>query len=574
MNDRRPGDPRSANHRFGTSGETSGRVRVDERGSTMRTAELTYKGTTTMAGCALTTSSDRQLHFQGVPTGPPTLVEGDLLLRTSPSIVNNAWAFALHERRRRATRSEEKRKSHEARVAHHLKVATRIADLTDMPSGDVATAWCSACLEVSGHARVRVPLDWAPARLCRSCGAPTVECAAPGCTAMADRGTAKRCLPRFCAEHRHEIPSFDKAGQQLDEVSDWEKLRAFEKPNLARTTRIVSGVGLGLATVATAGFALAPAVGGAVGVLVGGYSGAAATSYGLALLGGGAVAAGGLGMAGGAAVVTVVGGALGGALGAKVTNDYVGEDKSFRIQKHKDGSGTPVIFTSGFLSEGVESWDAWKRLIEHRYPDSPVYQVHWGAHEMGDLWSLMMQGGIKASVSRAITSLAKHASKSASGLMTPVAVVLAAADAATNPWFTAKNRASKTAVALADLMSRTSQPEYVLVGHSLGARVMVMTAEILATSPEAPRIHDMHLLGAAIGANIDKRPLNDATSGAVHNYYSRRDSVLKVLYRVAELGQQPAGLQGFKSSFPKIKDHDVSKQIGDHFAYLKTVVLR
>jgi hypothetical protein len=54
----------------------------------------------------------------------------------------------------------------------------------------------------------------------------------------------------------------------------------------------------------------------------------------------------------------------------------------------------------------------------------------------------------------------------------------------------------------------------------------------------------MHLLGAAIRANVDERPLNDAVNGAVHNYYSRRDSVLKVLYRVAELGQQPAGLQG------------------------------
>ena len=54
-------------------------------------------------------------------------------------------------------------------------------------------------------------------------------------------------------------------------------------------------------------------MGGALGTLVGGYSGAAATSYGLALLGGGSLAAGGFGMAGGAAVVGVVGGGLGGA---------------------------------------------------------------------------------------------------------------------------------------------------------------------------------------------------------------------------------------------------------------------
>lgn len=540
----------------------------------MGAATLTYKGTSKLAGCELATESGMRLRLEGLPTGPPSSIDGDLALRTNRSICSNAWAFALHERLRRASRSEEKRKSHAVRAAHHGKIATRIAALVAMPSLDVKAAWCSACLEFSGHARVKVPLEWAPARLCRSCGAPTVECAGPGCAAMADRGIAVLRLPRFCAEHRHEIPSFEKANHQLKELSDWQEMKAFEKPNLARGTRIVSGAGLGLAALATAGFAAAPAVGGAVGSLLGGYSGAAATSYGLALLGGGSLAAGGLGMAGGAAVVTVVGGALGGGLGARATNDYVGEDKSFRIEKHKGGPGIPVVFASGFLSDGTESWNAWRSMIERRYPDSSVYQVHWGAKETKDLWDLMMQGGIKASISRSVTSLAGRASASASALLTPFAVLLAAVDAATNPWFTAKNRASKTAVALADLIARTSEPAYVLVGHSLGARVMVLTAEVLATSREAPRIADMHLLGAAIGANIDKRPLNDAVGGVLHNYHSRRDGVLKNLYRVAELGQQPAGLQGFKSAFPKIQDHDTSKKVGSHFAYLKGVDLR
>jgi len=514
------------------------------------------------------------LRLEGLPSGEPTVIDSDLDLQTNRSVVSNAWAFALQERQRRLSRSEEKRKSYKLRAAHHHKVATRIAELVDRPSLDVKTAWCSSCLEFSGHARVKVPLEWAPARLCRSCGAPTVECPAPSCAAMADRGVAKVRLPHFCAMHRHEIPSFEKAGRQLESLGEWQLMVDFEKPNLARGTRILSGAGLGLATLATAGFAAAPAIGGAVGSMLGGYSGAAATSYGLALLGGGSVAAGGLGMAGGAAVVTVVGGALGGGLGAKAMNDYVGEDKSFRIEEHKSGPGVPVIFASGFLTEGVDSWYAWRSMIEKRYPDSPVYQVHWGAKETGDLWRLLMHSGIKASASRTITSLASRATASASTVVMPVAGILAAADAATNPWFTAKNRASKTAVVLADLIARTSAPAYVLVGHSLGARVMVMTAEILATSRDTPQIDDMHLLGAAIGANIDKQPLNQAVGGTVHNYFSRRDSVLKNLYRVAELGQQPSGLQGFRSAFPRIKDHDVSKKVANHFEYLKTVDLR
>jgi hypothetical protein len=63
------------------------------------------------------------------------------------------------------------------------------------------------------------------------------------------------------------------------------------------------------------GWVAAPAVGQVLGGLMGLY-GAAATSYGLALLGGGSLAAGGLGMAGGMWLVTGAGVLIGGGAGA------------------------------------------------------------------------------------------------------------------------------------------------------------------------------------------------------------------------------------------------------------------
>ncbi len=83
---------------------------------------------------------------------------------------------------------------------------------------------------------------------------------------------------------------------------------------------LVAGAGVGLG-VLTGGLA-APAIAGAYGTLVLGYSGAVATSAGMAALGGGSVAAGGLGMIGGAALITGVSGAAGAGaatLGGKVT---------------------------------------------------------------------------------------------------------------------------------------------------------------------------------------------------------------------------------------------------------------
>lgn len=95
---------------------------------------------------------------------------------------------------------------------------------------------------------------------------------------------------------------------------------------------LLAGAGLGLG-VLTGGLA-APAIAGAYGTLVLGYSGAVATSAGMAALGGGSIAAGGLGMAGGAALITGVGGAAGvgaatlggkatGFIGARVAADAV-----------------------------------------------------------------------------------------------------------------------------------------------------------------------------------------------------------------------------------------------------------
>lgn len=73
--------------------------------------------------------------------------------------------------------------------------------------------------------------------------------------------------------------------------------------------KVAAIVGGGALCVVTGGLA-APAIGAAVGGVMG-LSGAAATSAGLAALGGGSLAAGGMGMAGGTAVVSAVAGGVG-----------------------------------------------------------------------------------------------------------------------------------------------------------------------------------------------------------------------------------------------------------------------
>ena len=111
---------------------------------------------------------------------------------------------------------------------------------------------------------------------------------------------------------------------------------------------------------------------------------------------------------------------------------------------------------------------------------------------------------------------------------------------------------------MADLLARTKADSYVLVGHSLGARAMVVAAQTLGTKPDGPRLETVHLLGAAIGAKSDWDTLTARVDDAVYNYHSTNDNVLKYLYAVAQGGQAAAGLKGFTASPPKLKNIDVS----------------
>lgn len=388
---------------------------------------------------------------------------------------------------------------------------------------------------------------------------------------MAVRARGALRVPQYCAEHDHTITGFEKSSQKMDSLVDYHEYLKFEKRDLSRASKLVGVSIAGMVLAVPGALAAAPAIGGALGSLLGGYSGAAASSYGLALLGGGAVAQGGLGMAGGTLVVGAVGGALGGAVGASVTNAYIREDKSFHIEMLQGGPGVPVIVCNGFLSEGGRGWGDWKRLVTARYPDSPVYRVHWGAKELKDLGIMGGAGAAQVALPKAALKAALVATKEAASKLGPLGPALLASTLAKNPWHVAKSRADKTGVVVADLLARTNAESYVLIGHSLGARVMAVVAQSLGSKQDGPRIEAAHLTGAAIKAKSDWTYLTDRVDDHVYNYYSAHDNVLKLLYGAAQGGQKAAGLTGFTPVPDRLINVDVSDQVKSHSDYYTKV---
>lgn len=538
------------------------------------TQRVTFTSTMgTGFSCGIRSPQGRSLDLSGNLADPEPKISGDPAMVRNRTLVNNLWAFGKHEKQFRVLRNAEKRASHAKQAADHKQIAVAMAKLIDIEGIGTRQAWCSACFSHTDHRALNTTARSLPGYLCVGCGAPTLGCAGPGCEHMATRGFGTLHIPRFCAEHRHEIPSFDKINSKFGALENYRDFLSYDKKNLALGSRVAGVFTAAGVVIGSGGLALAPAIGGAVGTLVGGYTGAAATTYGLALLGGGSIAAGGFGMAGGTAVVAGLGVALGGGLGARVTTAYIGADKSFRIDKLSDGTGTPVIVSSGFLTAAGDSWGDWEPIIRRRYPDAPVYRVHWGSKELRALGGLLGYGGGQAAAAAAVKGVAARASKRAAKLIPGAGAALMAAGLAMNPWHTAKVRADSTGVALAGLLARTDAADYILVGHSLGARVMATAAQTLSTDPAAPKIRTVHLLGAALGAKGDWRALNDSVTDAVYNYYSTNDRVLKNLYTVVQAGSTAAGLRGFGSRFPKIKDRNVSRVVHGHSGYCDQVKL-
>lgn len=523
--------------------------------------------------CQIKSPRGKKLTLTGAVLDVEPSAEGSEELQSNRALLHNAWAYAKNTYLKVSLPTLDEQHRADRRARTHKRIAEWITDLADDITDLTRWGWCSDCFTYAVHQKSKRPTGRFAPYLCGTCGSPTVPCGGLGCMNMAARTRSGVRLPAFCAEHRHEIPSFTRAEEKIDSLVDYGQFLRYDKPNLTTITQLAAVGIVGLALGIPAAFFAAPAIGGAIGTLLSSYSGAAATSWGLALLGGGSLAAGGLGMAGGTMVITALGGALGGGLGAWVTNAYVREDKSFRVEMLKGGTAVPVIVCNGFLSEGSHGWGEWENIVTSRYPDSPVYRIHWGAKELKDLGILGSFGAIKVASGAALRQAAMAATKAGARKLGPVGPIMLSADLARNPWHVARNRADKTGAVVADLLARTNEPAWVLIGHSLGARAMAVAAQALGTKPEGPRIQAAHLTGTAMDARCDPQALTAAVEEAVYNYHSANDPVLRWLYFTAEGGQTAAGLCGFAPTSSRIENVDVSASVKKHTEYLDKVFL-
>lgn len=148
-------------------------------------------------------------------------------------------------------------------------------------------------------------------------------------------------------------------------------------------------------------------------------------------------------------------------------------------------------------------------------------------------------------------------------------------------WWVAKHVARANGPKLANFVDtygeRNPDTEVVLVGHSLGARVVVETLQALETRFEAPdAVGHVALLGGTLRA---KDVAADGAFGRViasfggdafafENYYSGNDEVLDWAFHYAEGGHPAVGRVGCEGTAPEqYTDHDVTGAVSGHSWY-------
>ncbi|MGE3708719.1 MAG: DUF726 domain-containing protein [Hyphomicrobiaceae bacterium] len=443
-------------------------------------------------------------------------------------------------------------------------------------------AWCSWCYEKTSHRMATTARYGGLSRgsfHCANCERPTTTCRAPGCKNFAR--IDENYADAFCAAHQGTISSFETLGLTIRDPT--EIIRLFNTADSTNYASIIKTASIGLAAAVAAlplAVIAAPAIGGAVGVSLLGLSGAAAKSAGLAYLGLGSLAAGGAGVAGGTTVVLLAGSALGGWLGAVVANQYYREVDGFSIEKIRDGKDPAILCIDGFLTEGKNKSTEWLNGLDGLYSDRAIYRVHWEAQTLSKLANLAGDITFKQTLGRVIASKAAHASAAAAGVFAPVAAAISSAQLASNPWWVALSKARQTGTLVADAICRCEGREFIIIGHSLGARVAMFALLAIGTKElqsQRSKVIEAHLMGGAVDLSDPEhwQLVASAVESKIYNYYSSHDGILQYAYKAASFFRStPIGLAPIpvnETIDAKVLSIDCSSKVKGHEKYHENI---
>lgn len=399
---------------------------------------------------------------------------------------------------------------------------------------------------------------------------------------------------RLCATHRGEITSFESQSRLIADPCDYcgalfkntaDATSADTNIKLAvKKTALAAGAAVGTILVAAV---VRRVIGGSIGRSLG-HAGAAAQNSGLAYLGGGSIASGGGGIKAGSRRVNVE---LARSALYRVRNInhafFSSVQDEFKVRLVRPGRDPALICINGFHNEETDEKASrlkdqeWLNGLGSAYSDRAIYRVVWPSKTIDITKEQLGKTALMTAGSIAMARFSMRASKANGSIAVagPLAAGAFASTAADFSWLTSLSNARRTAYLLAELISRCDNRSFILIGHSLGARVCVLALRRLAKRAiRHSSITDVHLMGGAIDrVNADYwEPIAKVIDGRCTNYHSDEDQVLKWLFRfgTANFLAKPIGLYALPSNPATeriLRSIDVSHIVKGHQQYHQNI---
>ncbi|KAF9345528.1 hypothetical protein BGX26_003023 [Mortierella sp. AD094] len=229
------------------------------------------------------------------------------------------------------------------------------------------------------------------------------------------------------------------------------------------------------------------------------------------------------------------------------------------------------IVISGYLFDTDDIIGAWQPCVENSLSGSDVFHLTFEPEELVTLGNAFMTFVATEAVRVVSTQVISQTvfAALASALVLPFGL-MRAGDLIDNPWAVAMDRARKSGLVLADILTERVQGNRptTLIGYSTGAVVIWECLLELAKRQEYGLVNSVVLLGAPIKTDMTDK-WKAASSVVAHRFingYSKKDVVLGSIFRLHALGLDVAGLQPAEAE-SRIENVDLSDIVGGHLEY-------
>jgi len=219
----------------------------------------------------------------------------------------------------------------------------------------------------------------------------------------------------------------------------------------------------------------------------------------------------------------------------------------------RKGSSPALICIDGFLCEGDDTSREWLSNIPSQYSKRAIYALKWESKNLIDF-------------ATAVNSIGAMGIAVRPGLFGVANVIMDAR----KPWVNARNNTPVVGVWLANYIQK-SERKFVIIGHSLGARVAYYCLDHLSKIKCYGQIKDVHLLGGSVDNHacsskqkqINWYGLDKVVTGNIRNYHSDEDSILKFLFNLLEgFTEDPIGRHPIDNGC--VINHNVTSQVSGH----------